>query len=71
MILPQDGKQSTRSSALREMRTTQFFTTSEDVVRSVTGLLTKLSPRETLQSITITPLGKSEGFYVTDVITFC
>ncbi len=40
-------------------------------MQSVTDLLTKLDPNEILQSITITVPEKSEGYYVTDVITFC
>jgi hypothetical protein len=71
MIHPQDGNKSLRSSALLEMRTTIFFQSKEDVVQSVTDLLTKLDPNEILQSITITVPEKSEGYYVTDVITFC
>lgn len=71
MIHPQDGNKSSRSSALPESRTSTYLENKEDVVRFVTGLLTKLRPGETLQSITITKLGGSEGYYVTDVITYC
>lgn len=71
MIHPQDGNKSSRSSDLPEIRTSTYLESKEDVALFVTELLTKLRPGETLQSITITKLGGSEGYYVTDVITYC
>lgn len=54
----------------QEMRTIQYFLSKTDVVLYVSDLLKRLNPGETLQSITITPLEKLGGFYVTDVITY-
>ncbi len=54
----------------QEMRTIQYFLSKTDVVQYVSDLLKRLNHGETLQSITITPLEKLGGFYVTDVITY-
>ena len=70
MIHQLGGGQLKKHSGLQERRTSQFFLYKTDVVQYASDLLTRLNHGETLQSIIITPLEKSEGYYVTDVIMY-
>ena len=71
MTAQRDGERSLKTSDLQRMDTTQFFNSKEELARYVNAILTRSGPEEILQSITITVPEKSEGYYVTDVITFC